>query len=303
MARRSLGRDVIIDRFRKIHGDFYGYERLVYSRIDKQVVITCPDHGDFNQIPINHLAGSGCPTCASEKESRRRGYGLEGFLAKAELVHGQRYDYTEVRYSNISLEVTILCKDHGRFDQIAGLHLSGSGCPACARVKPLNTEVFIDRAIQKHGDLYDYSKVDYVNLNTKVVINCYQHGDFTQLPCNHLAGTRCPKCSNKYRMQDDWLDSLGLPTAPENRQVTLMLYDGSRIVADGYNPSTLTVYEFWGDKWHGNPDVVNLLDIHPVTKTTYGFLYERTQAKIQKIKSSGYHLIDIWESDWIRSQL
>lgn len=60
----------------------------------------------------------------------------------------------------------------------------------------LKTEEFIRRAKAVHGDKYDYSKVNYINANTKVYIICPIHGEFLQRPDIHLSGSICPKCSN-----------------------------------------------------------------------------------------------------------
>lgn len=47
----------------------------------------------------------------------------------------------------------------------------------------------------KHGDRYDYSKVEYVTAKTKVVVICTHHGEFLITPNNHLSGYGCAKCS------------------------------------------------------------------------------------------------------------
>lgn len=60
--------------------------------------------------------------------------------------------------------------------------------------KRLNTEEFIRRARLVHGDKYDYSKVAYVNTQTKVCIICHEHGEFWQQPQHHLKGSGCPSC-------------------------------------------------------------------------------------------------------------
>ena len=44
--------------------------------------------------------------------------------------------------------------------------------------KKLTTEEFIEKARKIHGNKYDYSKVVYVNSQTKVCIICPIHGDF-----------------------------------------------------------------------------------------------------------------------------
>lgn len=62
----------------------------------------------------------------------------------------------------------------------------------------LNTEEFIKRSKLIHGEKYDYSKVDYKNATTKVIIICSIHGEFKQSPSNHTFGKHgCPVCSGK----------------------------------------------------------------------------------------------------------
>ncbi len=61
------------------------------------------------------------------------------------------------------------------------------------------TRVFIEKAKQKHGDRYDYSKVDYIRNSTNVIIVCREHGEFLQRPCNHLNGAGCKECAKRDR--------------------------------------------------------------------------------------------------------
>ena len=58
-------------------------------------------------------------------------------------------------------------------------------------------ERFIQKAHQKHGDKYNYDKVDYKNSRTKIIIQCPIHGEFLQTPSAHLAGCGCPQCGRK----------------------------------------------------------------------------------------------------------
>ena len=60
--------------------------------------------------------------------------------------------------------------------------------------KRKTTEEFIADAKKFHGDKYDYSKVEYVNNNTKIEVICREHGSFFVLPRIHLSGCECPKC-------------------------------------------------------------------------------------------------------------
>lgn len=62
-------------------------------------------------------------------------------------------------------------------------------------MKKLTTEDFINKAKLIHGNKYDYSKVEYINSKTNVIIICPIHGEFGQNPQSHYNGSECPICS------------------------------------------------------------------------------------------------------------
>jgi hypothetical protein len=55
----------------------------------------------------------------------------EEFIERAKARHGERYDYSEVRYVKIRERVTIRCRVHGLFDQTPHEHMNGAGCARC----------------------------------------------------------------------------------------------------------------------------------------------------------------------------
>lgn len=127
-----------------------------------------------------------------------RRYNTEDFILRAKEIHGNKYDYSRVNYTLSTDKVLIRCNTCGYiFKQIASEHLHGKGCPNCAGNRRINTESFIKRAMKIHGTQYDYSKVNYVNNHTGVVIICPVHGEFIQLPQHHLKGSGCPKCNQE----------------------------------------------------------------------------------------------------------
>lgn len=134
----------------------------------------------------------------------------EEFISEARKLHGDRYDYSKVEYKNNGTPVTIICPDHGEFQQKPWVHLMGCGCQKCCKngVK-LTTEEWVEKARGVHGDKYDYSKVDYKNAHSKVIITCPEHGDFEQEPSSHLCGKGCPKCGRggrEYKPYGYWND-------------------------------------------------------------------------------------------------
>ena len=79
-----------IARSRKIHRDFYSYDRTEYTGVFEPVQVGCPIHGYFPVRPADHLKGRGCPTCGMVSRTVRFGKakwqdhpevaGLEGLL-------------------------------------------------------------------------------------------------------------------------------------------------------------------------------------------------------------------------------
>lgn len=63
-------------------------------------------------------------------------------------------------------------------------------------VEKRTREEFIFKAIEKHGDKYNYDDVIYNGSIVKVKINCKLHGIFLQSPNSHLVGHGCPGCSS-----------------------------------------------------------------------------------------------------------
>lgn len=187
--RKSL--EQFIEDARKVHGDKYNYSKVDYKGARIKVCIICPIHGEFWQDPNIHLNGSGCPKCAH----RSYVYTKDEWVKEAQKVHGDKYDYSKVNYVNNKTKVCIICPTHGEFWMKPNSHLQGQSCPKCAhRSYAYTKEEWIKEAQKVHGNKYDYSKVEYINNNTKVCIICPIHGEFWQKPTNHLNGSGCYKC-------------------------------------------------------------------------------------------------------------
>lgn len=125
------------------------------------------------------------------------------FIDRSNAVHGYEYDYSKAVYRNSTSKVTISCKAHGDFDQVAGTHLKGHKCPRCAGKAPLSSEQWIVRAMAVHKNKYDYGRCIYVGPKCRVVVTCKDHGDFEQRAENHARGDGCPACSGNVKMTTD----------------------------------------------------------------------------------------------------
>jgi len=189
---RGSNAEGFIKKAKEIHKDKYGYLNVEYNGTDVKVKITCPKHGIFSQRPGSHLHGAGCPKCNNDAQRST----TEDFIEKAKEIHGNKYGYDKVEYTNNKSNVKIICYKHGDFLQRANDHLKGYGCSICSGNLLSTTEDFIEKAKEIHGNKYGYDKVEYTNNKTKVTITCLTHGDFKQIPNDHLRGNGCPKCNN-----------------------------------------------------------------------------------------------------------
>lgn len=124
MSRRLTNED-FINKSKSIHGKKYDYSLVEYINNETKVCIICPLHGVFFQKPKHFI--SGCKECMKDKFKTSK----DAFLKKCNLAHGEKYDYSLVKYINDKSKITIVCKKHGKFSQLAGNHIRGSGCPRC----------------------------------------------------------------------------------------------------------------------------------------------------------------------------
>jgi Zn finger protein HypA/HybF involved in hydrogenase expression len=123
----------------------------------------------------------------------------DDFITKSKIEHGEKYNYSKVNYFTTKQKVEILCNEHGPFFQSPANHIKGQGCPECGRIaratsQRYSSKEFINSVQEIHKNKYDYSKVNYINSQTKVQIICHKHGPFYMKPNSHFNGQGCPKC-------------------------------------------------------------------------------------------------------------
>ena len=203
-----------LKKARSVHGDKYNYSKSLYLGSREKIKIICPVHGAFFQLPTNHLSGKGCTECSKIKIIENQKSNTQEFISKARIVHGEKYDYSLVDYTNNHTQIEIICMEHGSFFQSPKDHLSGRGCPTCGRERSiediksrmmLSKDGFIKRANEIHGYRYDYSNVNYKDTKTKIEIICKEHGSFFQSPNKHMQGNGCPTCGRERTIEHNFL--------------------------------------------------------------------------------------------------
>ncbi len=197
-----------IEEARKVHGDKYDYSKVEYKNLTIKVCIICPIHGEFWQKPYNHLKGASCKKCKTDETKTK----LNNFIKKCKKIHNDKYDYSLIKNQILTYnsEIEIICPQHGIFKQKVVNHLVGHGCFLCKKdnigdLKRKTIQQFIEEARKVHGNKYDYSKVEYVNTDTKVCIICPIHGEFWQTPHIHLIGSGCKVCNQSHLEKEIYL--------------------------------------------------------------------------------------------------
>lgn len=203
MSRR-LTLEEFIARSKELHGDIYDYSKTVYVDMLTPVTITCTKHFyTFQQAPVSHCKGkTSCPECIADMKRTKFQHTLEQAVSNLPKDVQEKYDFTDTVYNGYHNKARIRCKKHNLYFSVIWCTLYvNSGCPECSKEKARSlysytTVEFVENARHIYGDVYDYSRVDYVNSKEKVKIGCKRHGYFEKAPIKHLSGQGCPRCKS-----------------------------------------------------------------------------------------------------------
>ena len=207
---KRMTQEEFIKRCVEIYGDRYVYDKVEYKNIETKVLVFCKKHNFyFETIPRNFLKGHGCPKCGKEGMAKTQSLGQEEFIKRCEKIHENRnYDFSNTVYIKASEYVTVMChekdiygNEHGEFKIKAYHLLNGHGCRKCLndlnyrnRIKPFET--FVEQSIERFGDMFDFSKSNYINSKTKIQIICKKCGHIIETtPSIFLKGCGCQYCN------------------------------------------------------------------------------------------------------------
>ena len=198
----SNNKESFLQRAKKVHGDRYDYSKVDYKADREYVTIICKIHGSFRQRAHNHLRGQNCIKCYLEsrrKNNARSSYTVTTYNKYVETLK-KRHPNIEIPLESMNkdprIPIKLHCKLHGDFyKSLYSAQQSvdnNGGCRKCNRnLEP--RDKYIEQARLKHGDKFDYSKLDMND--KKPIIICKKHGEFRQEKRNHLVyDLCCPKC-------------------------------------------------------------------------------------------------------------
>ena len=130
----------------------------------------------------------------------------EQMQARFAQAHGTLYDYSQAQYAGTKAPIKIV-GPAGDFWQSPEVHAKGHGDPRLSSAAQSlrqrdDREAFLAKAQRVHAGAYRYLQVVYVDSTTPVLIECPEHGMFSQRPNKHLQGQGCRACSYAKRAGD-----------------------------------------------------------------------------------------------------
>lgn len=211
----------------------YDYSKTIYNGLEYYSTFICPEHGEFEQLAITHLKGSGCPKCGNRETKQKLSYTFEQWKEKAIEIHKpirealelQMYKYLELFEKDNNKYLKIYCPECNEvFEQTCGNHISQKqGCPKCiSRYRETKWEselkIFFDSInisyTQNERKLLSGMEIDFLCLtdtNKKVAIELdglYWHSNIFKPNDYHINKTN--KCLDAeiqliHIFEDEWL--------------------------------------------------------------------------------------------------
>lgn len=132
------------------------------------------------------------------------------FFQKASSKFGDQYSYEKFEYVNAKSKSTIICRDHGEFEQNPDKHLNCKyACPACLAIhkselgklrdvkgKPMTPEEYLARLNLPARFSIDMTGFQGFTKGT-VTLTCPVHGETTYIPQSLMAnGSKCARCGH-----------------------------------------------------------------------------------------------------------
>ena len=219
---RNKTTDIVISEIKKVHGNSILLDKFIYTGSNEKSIFGCKEHGYYERVVSEILAGRFCPKCIRAQYKNK-----EEYTKYIDEIRPNYYLWDKFLFKKNNDKVIVGCNKnvlHGYFETTRlKIDKSDYTCPICIKNNKIlkTTKEFIKDAILLHGDKYDYSLSDYKGVDNKLKIICNIHGIFEQTPYAHLKGSGCPKCVGKgieylpFNEAREFVRNLGFKTKKE----------------------------------------------------------------------------------------
>lgn len=242
-------------------------------KIEKGYHFSCNKHGKIINTKIV------CKKCNDEKKERKK---IETIL---KLLKKRSEKVVSVKYDKVKL----MC-EHGLFEyNNKQLYGNVQLCNDCSNLgfNKISQDEFIDRALNRVGDIYDIKNTLYIDAKTKIPLKCEKHGPFEILPSNLFKGQGCNKCSHITSKAEEEIAKL-IPNSKQNDRSLIAPLELD-IVGDGF------AIEYDGLMWHSEGNSTS-------NKFNKRNLSMKHLKKTEQCEMKGFQLFHIFENEWAQNK-
>jgi Zn finger protein HypA/HybF involved in hydrogenase expression len=274
-------------------------EETAYIGYRNKMNFVCEEGHIWNTLPETIMNGYGCPYC-SGTASRKTVDAIAQITEKWPLlqIDGELKDILGRRET-----FAVKCENGHTWKATYERLMNGNYCPHCYGNAKDSQEVFIAKVAAVSPTIEVLG--EYVNSSTKVLVKCLSCShEWSSMGTTLKNGYGCPNCARnkKYsKIAIKWLRQIEQELGYEIKHAESSgeyFVPGTKFRADGYDAKTNTIYEFYGDYWHGNPQIHESDGYNELAEMTFGELYERTIDREAQLRSNGYNIVTIWECDF-----
>ena len=194
-----------VKQFKNKHGHDYDYSEYRYISSKDKGIIICKKHGVFKLSHSSHKQGVGCSKCSRLKTIKASKHTQKEVIRKIIAIHGDKYDYSQIKYVKSTEKVIIIDKEFNTLHLIAPnkIFSKKTKCTIQNAINP--TDYFVKKAKFIHGEeRFDYTTTKYKTGSNDLEVRCKKHGIFKVLPSWHLnKNGGCSECSNNQTVSKD----------------------------------------------------------------------------------------------------
>jgi hypothetical protein len=231
----------------KIYENFYTYLKSIYINSQTHLIITCPIHGDFEQVPSSHLIGNGCRKCGIEK-SRNAKFLLEEEIIN--IINDLKLEYTYISFNRIEgrIYINLQCNKHGLFTCRLSHLRNGHSCWKCFSNCSKQQIEWLEYLMISYGFIQHAKNIGEYNIphtqywvdgfNIKMNIVFEYHGDMWH--------------GNPNKFIPDDIN-------PVNKKTYAELYNNTVKRVEHIRSLDFTVIEMWESDWKKGKNAVKVL--------------------------------------------
>ena len=274
-----------------------------YQGRHTKIAFQCANGHQYTTTPGNALRSNGCLVCSGKGAKTHSQF--EDELNKLNSSRSAKvFPCAGSIYKTAFDNIRVMC-DAGHVWEATPSNIINSKhtCRKCSGKSKKTQDGFLAELQEKRPGVTMVGV--YTTAHTKTPFMCNVGHMWDCRPIDVLLGSGCPHCLKKGYSQKciSWLNTIAqqenivIQHAENGGEYKI---PGTQFYADGFCKNTNTVYEFYGDVYHGNPTIFSSDEkCHPYNKQqTAKTLYSKTMQREATIKDLGYNVISIWEADY-----